>query len=473
MQENKAAAGRTNKDEYRLDLYSVISDIKDQWIIVVLLSAATVLLSYVMLGAKYQPAYRTTSCIAARYESEIPSANNDMSPDVNEALKYAGYSVQTLRTLINRGEIRNAAAQEVGETYLKGSISSEVLNESNLLVISVDAGTPGDALKTAQAIILYLKNSEDKLLGGIKVTVVQEPRLAEQPVNTRSNVKLALAAGIAVFFAICALLAWRSSMRRTIRNSVEVTSKLGTELLAVIPHDKKTGKDLLITDPSVSAGFSEEVRSAAIRLMNTMEREGEKVLLISGAIDGEGKSTAAANIALALSQMNRKVILADMDFRNPSLAKILNVQVNEAADLMQFLESGAKGADSADLNGLICAVPGTELRAVLNSKAAPMAADRYAGQIEKCLELLRNKADFVIVDTASSDTASDAEVLARMADASVIVVREHFAGAAAVERAAAVLTGNCPLLGCVFNNARGNAVSADAGKRGKGGQYAR
>ena len=130
----------------------------------------------------------------------------------------------------------------MGETYLKGSISSEVLNESNLLVISVDAGTPGDALKTAQAIILYLKNSEDKLLGGIKVTVVQEPRLAEQPVNTRSNVKLALAAGIAVFFAICALLAWRSSMRRTIRNSVEVTSKLGTELLAVIPHDKKTGK---------------------------------------------------------------------------------------------------------------------------------------------------------------------------------------------------------------------------------------
>lgn len=468
MQENKAA-GRTSNNEYKLDLYSVISDIKDQWIAVALLTAAAVLISYVMMSTGYQPVYRSTACVAVRYESELPSANNDLAPDVNEAMKYAGFSVQTLKTLISRGEIKNAAAKEMGESYLRGSVSSEVLKETNLLAITVDAGTPGDALKTMQGILLYLKNSEDKLLGGIKVTVVQEPRLADQPVNLRSNVKLAVAAGIAVFFAICALLAWRSSMRRTVRNSAEVTSKLGTELLAVIPHDKKKGKDLLITDPSVSAGFAEEVQSVAIRLMNTMEREGEKVLLISGAIDGEGKSTAAANIALALSQMNRKVILADMDFRNPSLAKILNVQVNEAADLTQFLESG----DAAGPERLICTVPGTELRAVLNSKTVPTAVDRYSGQIEKLLQQFREKADFVIVDTASVNTGSDAEELARMADASVIVVREHFAETAVVERAAAVLAGNGPLRGCVFNNARANAVSADAGKQGKGGQYGR
>jgi Mrp family chromosome partitioning ATPase len=422
-----------------------------------------------MFSVKYQPVYRTTACVAARYESELPSANNDMAPDTNEAMKYAGFSAQTLKTLISRSEIRNAAAKEVGESYLRGTISSEVLKESNLLAITVDAGTPGDALKTAQAILLYMKNSEDKLLGGIKVTVVQEPRLAEQPVNSRSNVKLAVAAGIAVFFAICALLAWRSSAKRTIRNSTEAASVLGTELLAEIPHEKTRGKNLLITDPSVSAGYAEEVRSLAIRLMNTMEREGEKVLFISGAIDGEGKSTAAANIALALSQMNRKVILADLDFRNPSLAKILNMQVDEAADLTQFLESG----DAAGMSGLIRRVPGTELSAVLNSKVSPMAVDRYSGQIEKCLELLRDKADFVIVDSASVSAGSDAEELACMVDASVIVVREHFADAAAVTKAAAVLAGNGPLLGCVFNNARANAVSADAGKRGKGGQYGR
>ena len=145
---------------------------------------------------------------------------------------------------------------------------------------------------------------------------------------------------------------------------------------------------------------------------------------------------------------------------------------NESADLMQFLANGAKDTGSADLDGLIRSVPGTGLFAVLNSKAAPLAVDRYAVQIRKCLELLRDRADFVIIDTSAAKAVSDTEALASMADASVIIVRENFAEVADIEKTVTVLSKGGHMIGCVFNDARKNAISADAAQLSNGGRYA-
>lgn len=482
MQENKSAAGRIPREEYRLDLFSVLNEIKDQWISVLLLTVSVVLLSYVMLSARRDPSYVTTATIAASYVDEDPDINSSAVPDVHNALKYAGETAKNLKTILARSDVRYAAAKESGLSRISGSVSAENNVDTNLFVIKDTAGSPEASLKEVQALVHYLQAASDELLGGIRITVVSEPRLVEQPVSRSGLLKYAIAIGIVFFVMICSLLAWYSSTKYTVRNSGETASKLGTDLLAVIPHERQRrgGNGLLITDPAAAPGFAEEMRSLAVRLMNEMSRDGKKILLISSAARREGKSTAAANIALAMSQMNRKVILADLDFRNPSLARILNMQAEESTDLMQLLEKqlpenqfSENGAqDAADLNGLIRQVPGTELQAVLIGKAAPLAADKYAAQVRKCLELLADRADFVIIDAASAGSASDAEILASMTDAAAIVVRENYAEVTEIERAISALSKEGRLLGCVFNNARNNAVSADAKDFSNGGQYA-
>ena len=195
-----------------------------------------------------------------------------------------------------------------------------------------------------------------------------------------------------------------------------------------------------------------------------MSEKGSKVLLFYGACEGEGTSTTAANVALALSQMNRKVVLLDMDFNNPSLAKILKMEGIQFTDFSQYLENG--GTDDA-----LCKVPGTELTVSLNSKAYPQSIYKHSDQIKTFLDNISKKADFVIVDTLPGSLASDAEELNLMADASVIVVRENYSEVTDITNAIAAQEDSNHLLGCVFNCARRTDINADAARYGNGGHY--
>lgn len=472
MHENNTAASHIPAEEYRLDLHSVLRDIAAQWLSIVLLSAAAVLLSFVLLSSSRKPVYKTTSTVAIRNINEDSTVNNVTTKDLYNVMKSSGESAGFLKKIITQGDLNALISAELGDYRKQGSISADSLGEGNFLALNVTASSPEASLRENEALIRVLQKQQDNLIGGLRIIVVQEPKVLETAVNAGRNVKLSLFAGVLVFLLLCTLLAWYSSSRYTVRNSTEVIPKVGMRALAVVPEEKRRKDGLLITNPAVTPGYTEEIRSLAIRLMNDMTREGQKILLVSSAAEGEGKSTTAANIALAMSQMNRKVILADMDFQNPSLAKILNMQDAQFTEPQEYLESvKSSGAASADsLSGLLCKVPGTELMAVLNRKAAPQSLDKYAAQIRGLLADLSEKADFVIVDTTSTAVVSDAEELASMADASVVIVRENFAEVSDITNAAKLLSSGGPVLGCVFNGARRTEITADAA-RVRGGLY--
>ena len=472
MHENNTAASHIPAEEYRLDLHSVLRDIAAQWLSVVLLSAAAVLLSFVLLSSSRKPVYKTTSTVAIRNINEDSTVNNVTTKDLYNVMKSSGESAGFLKKIITQGDLNALISAELGDYRKQGSISADSLGEGNFLALNVTASSPEASLRENEALIRVLQKQQDNLIGGLRIIVVQEPKVLETAVNAGRNVKLSLFAGVLVFLLLCTLLAWYSSSRYTVRNSTEVIPKVGRRALAVVPEEKRRKDGLLITNPAVTPGYTEEIRSLAIRLMNDMTREGQKILLVSSAAEGEGKSTTAANIALAMSQMNRKVILADMDFQNPSLAKILNMQGAQFTELEEYLEGAAfsKGTSSDALSSLLCKVPGTELSAVLNLKAAPLSLDKYAAQIRKLLADLSEKADFVIVDTTSTAVVSDAEELASMTDASVVVVRENFAEVSDITNAAKLLSSGGPVLGCVFNGARRTEITADAA-RARGGLY--
>ena len=472
MHENNTAASHIPAEEYRLDLHSVLRDIAAQWLSIVLLSAAAVLLSFVLLSSSRKPVYKTTSTVAIRNINEDSTVNNVTTKDLYNVMKSSGESAGFLKKIITQGDLDALISDELGDYKKQGSISADSLGQGNFLALNVTAPSPEISLTENEALIRVLQKQQDNLIGGLRIIVVQEPKVLETAVNAGRNVKLSLFSGVLVFLLLCTLLAWYSSSRYTVRNSTEVIPKVGRRALAVVPEEKRRKDGLLITNPAVTPGYTEEIRSLAIRLMNDMTREGQKILLVSSAAEGEGKSTTAANIALAMSQMNRKVILADMDFQNPSLAKILNMQGAQFTELEEYLEGAAfsKGTSSDALSSLLCKVPGTELSAVLNLKAAPLSLDKYAAQIRKLLADLSEKADFVIVDTTSTAVVSDAEELASMTDASVVVVRENFAEVSDITNAAKLLSSGGPVLGCVFNGARRTEITADAA-RARGGLY--
>ena len=410
MGENNISASRMPDQEYKLDLHCVLSDVASNWFSILLLTLAIILITYVGLSALYTPTYTATATVTVANAAEDPNLNNIGQLDIHAILNQAGESAKFVQSMVSLDGIKSMAAKELGQTDLQGTISAKQLGESNI---------------------------RSDLLGGIEIKIAQEPRVLEVPANARNFAKLAIAAGILAFLMICTVLGWSSSAKYTVRNSLEAEPKLGVGLLGVIPREGKPGRHkeaAIITDPSASPGYTEEIRSLAIRLMNEMSEKGSKVLLFYGACEGEGTSTTA---------------------------KMEGIQFT---DFSQYLENG--GTDDA-----LCKVPGTELTVSLNSKAYPQSIYKHSDQIKTFLDNISKKADFVIVDTLPGSLASDAEELNLMADASVIVVRENYSEVTDITNAIAAQEDSNHLLGCVFNCARRTDINADAARYGNGGHY--
>ena len=87
-----------------------------------------------------------------------------------------------------------------------------------------------------------------------------------------------------------------------------------------------TEEGLAIIDTTVMEDLYlllESIRKLRMRVAREMEEKGYKTLMVTSSVPGEGKTTIAANLAVALARQGKKVILVDCDARNPSLAHVL------------------------------------------------------------------------------------------------------------------------------------------------------
>lgn len=487
MSNARRETGIPASEETTLDLYSMIMDVIKEWFSILLLTITAGLTAYVMLSNLHPLDYATTATMVVKNMDEENISGNS-GTDVYENLNYGADSASRLKNILESKELKSTVAKELGLKEFEGKTSAQTLGESNLLEITVRSKSPYISYKEAESILNnYTKFSGD-LVGGTDLTVLEHPKVQENPEHPLENVKYSILFGGLIFVMICTLLAIMSYLRDTVHNSAEVESKIDTKLLSTIMHEEKhrRGKrriggekaSILITDPVTSFRYTEDMRKLAARILNEMSEKNQKVLLVSSAMENEGKSTVSANIALAMSQINPRVVLVDMDFRKPSMYKILNMQENSYIDLGEGIEGRLRtNTDNftGEVQSLLCKVPGTELSCVLCRKPVPQAVEKYSDLLRSILEELREYADYIIIDTAPISLVSDAEELATMADTCVIVVRQHWVEAKEINDTIDALGGRDHMLGCVFNNARKGNVTGAASEYGYGygGHYAK
>ena len=487
MSNDRREISISSSEETAIDLYSMIMDVVKEWLSILLLTIAAGLIVYVILSNLHPLDYATTATLVVRNLDEGNSSGYT-GTDVYENLNYGADSASRLKNILDSKELKETVAKELGLKEFEGKTSAQTLGESNLLEITVRSKSPYISYKEAESILNNYTRFSGDLVGGTELTVLEHPKVQEMPEHPLENVKYSVLFSALVFLIVCIILAIMSNMRDTVHNSAEVESKIDAKLLATIMHEEKhrRGKrriggekaSILITDPVTSFRYTEDMRKLAARILNEMSEKNQKALLVSSAMENEGKSTVSANIALAMAQINPKVVLVDMDFRKPSLYKILNLQEKDFADLGENIEKGLKYSTdsfSEDVRAMLCKVPGTDLSCVLCRKPVPQAVEKHSDLLRSILEELKKEADFIIIDTAPIGLVSDAEEIATMADTSVIVIRQHWVEAKEINDTIDVLGGRKQVLGCVFNNARKGNVSGASSEYGYGygGHYAK
>lgn len=171
-----------------------------------------------------------------------------------------------------------------------------------------------------------------------------------------------------------------------------------------------------------------------------------KVIVITSAEQGEGKSTIAGNLSLALAQDGKKVMIVDCDLRRPSLHKkfaISNIQ--GLSDIIVEKANSVK----------ICNQYNENLTIITSGKIPPNPSEMLGSKAMKYLvEQLKEKFDYIILDAPPVLAVSDAQILANIADGVLVAIRAGFTKKDHVNSAISSLKSvNANIIGTVLNMA--------------------
>jgi polysaccharide biosynthesis transport protein len=191
---------------------------------------------------------------------------------------------------------------------------------------------------------------------------------------------------------------------------------------------------------------AEAFRSLRTAVLFTARGAPPKVVVVTSAVAAEGKTVGSLNLATALAEAGSRVLLLEADLRHPRCHRTLGV------DAARGLASVLAGQE--ELESVIHSLEAPRLSFIPAGTVPPNPAELVSSaRLREIVASLRSRYDFVIVDTPPVLPVTDAVVLAREADAVVLVVRGHGTPSGLVREARdRLLMTGAPLLGVVVND---------------------
>jgi capsular exopolysaccharide synthesis family protein len=442
-----------------IDLLSLTRDILKHWWLVLIFAVSFSLLANVAITATYDSEY-TTDTILVVSSTDL---NSTVEKNLSSTQKLAACFAEVLDSSVLRAKV----AEDLGVSKVNATTTAEQITETNMVEMKVTAATQVEAFQVTQSILDNYSQITDYILDDVIIEVLQEPALPTTPSNQPNMAKIMAIGFLAGAAVMIVYLAVRSIMRDTVKNEKEASEKLDARLLGTIYHEKKNGgffhrakkqkQDAMIIDnPLRSFQFVESNKIMATRISSRLDREGKKVLMVTSVLENEGKSTVAANLALALAMENKRVLLIDLDLRKPAQYKILSLSANDRIDLARVFKEGKFP--------LKVGVPYKQTSlTVIAGSAAVVNTDSLLSnpKLEALVNAWKEKADYIVLDTSPLALASDTEDLVRLTDGAVLVVRADYVLAGAVNDAIDRLeSAGGEVLGCIFSDApkQGNST---------------
>lgn len=366
----------------------------------------------------YTPEYTASSTLVIRM----------METDAYTSLAQTTQMTAVYSEIFQSEALRNLVSESIGEP-VEGSISCTQIAETNLLVLSATSPTPRQAYLFIQAALRNYEQVASYVFSDAVLEVVQEPNVPDAPSNSsffiRRRPELTLLAGMAA----AALIALIYLLRRTVKATGNASGLLDGTILGTIPFEKKQalsrrGKKkeipaLLLNSPLVSMDFAESSRRAATRVEAHLRHHKAKVLLVCSVEENEGKSTVAANLAIAIAEHGEKVLLVDGDLRKPAQYKIFDRKGEKRLSLSDVLTG------KASLEEVLSRNSKAGFWELFQYESVAQAGNLLAGaKLRQLMEELKDQADVIVIDCPPVAAAADAEIWMHLADTVALVVRQ-------------------------------------------------
>lgn len=455
-------------DELEINLHQLVVDLwngllKNGWLYLSIMSIVGTI-AFFAARMSYSPYYEAYTTFTVNTVSTVSyNSRNQKNSVTNKMGKVFPY-------ILTSDALKSIVIEDMGysdaETF-PAEITASVVKDTNLVTLKVRAADPQIAYDTLRSVLRNYPSISDVAIGEVTLKQMDESGFPQEPANTDGSRKYA-AIAMGVTFLLCmAWLAFKSMTRRTIRTEEDLTRYFNAEYLGNMPSVvfKKRSKNqtptVTIDAEGIPFAFVEAVRTIRHRVEREAQKCGAKVILVTSALQSEGKTTTSTNLAIALANRKHNVLLVDGDLRNPSILPAMGIApaekgvVDVLSEKTRVDEVLTPYKDRKHLAILPGGHPIDNPTALWSNK-----------HTEELINKLRDKCDFVIIDAPPSAVVSDSSLIARIADGCVFVVRQDYAGIDTLREGMEMFNGTgCKLLGCVLNH-------AEAGGSGYGyGRY--
>lgn len=434
------------KDEQRLELTVLVEnclrEAKQLWLVGLILILLCGVGLAVWSRLQFRPVYQADATFTVKVADPLYASVSTYN------MKTAEQMAKTFPYILTSGVLENRVKEELGISGMS-SVSVSVMPNSSVITLRVRDSDPQRAYDVLNAVIRFYPEIAEFVVGSTVLSLLDESGLPTEPVNSLSLKSALLKGGLLGGILWCLVVLVLAMSKTTIHNEEMLRGILNLTSCGQIPEVRVPGREScpLLHRGRKKPEFSEAIRGVRIRVERAMGPE-KKVLLVSSAIPGEGKTTVSLNLGLAMARRGRRVLIIDCDLRNPSVAKGLNITGKRT--LRDYLRGKATLKEvlcQTDTENLVVIPGGT------GSVKDTQLLTRERGVL--LLQAVRNLFDFVILDTPPCSLLADAGELAELADAGLLVVRQDFASRDQIlDGVQRLADGELELIGWVFNHTR-------------------
>jgi capsular exopolysaccharide synthesis family protein len=389
--------------------------------------------------------------------SKYGSANPRLQDDRASLAGLTAAVKEEIKRIGERAESDYRAAQitesNMQAVYQRQRAAADQLN-NKAVEYSIAKQEAGESRELYETLYQHLK--EAGVIEGLRssnVTVVNPGRVPAKPSQPNIPLYLGLSLFGGLFFGSVGAF-FLDSIDDRVQSMEMIERSLNTPLLGVIPsaglfgwrreselsplkRAKRLTDGVSIIAPLEAAvaapdasntAFSESLRSLRTALLLSRSSAPPKIILITSAAEGEGKTTISLHLAAALVRNHSKVLLVEADMRCPTLSRRLSIP--DERGLSNLLSGGQENMETRPFADL------SDLAVIPAGPTPPYPAELLGSQRMKDLIEGWSKAyDFVLIDSPSLLAVTDAAIISRMTDITLLVTRHAQSTRKSLERA--------------------------------------
>ena len=362
----------------------------------------------------------------------------------NAERKLQAETATVVRTIRNEFETAQAREREMVSALERQRAEVQTLNGKAVEY----TGLEREATSNREVLDMLLQRSRqatlERQLQSTNVRIVDTADVPERPILPRKERTLILT--VAASGALALVLVFVLEIFNTrVSSPDDVKRHLQIPVLGVTPQVKAlNGRASLLLGNGAPPEFAELFQAVRTNVLLAPELAAGRILLVTSSEPAEGKTVAAANLAMSLARLKQRVLLIDADLRRPQLHEMFGEQ--REPGLADVLKGKTSPGDlrRTKLSNLWLMPAGSSV----SNPADLLGSDRF----NKVIEYLRKQFDWIVLDSPPVLAVTDPCVIARVASGVLLVVHcdrtSRNLASAAVERLDAV---GANVLGAMLN----------------------